>query len=198
MNAVNPTLRTRYYKELTRRRKRLNGADDESDADIVDDADADRFDDQDPETAQDGVRPTSARASDDVDTLTVLPSGGGGVNGPLSLNADHPSASVGRVTTEKTMGAYFAPPSTFAAPHRGAMGEDSFDDSMAGAGIDGSGVFLPGDGFGAMELDGVGEGGTGTKMYTPAQKKAIVEYAVQYGERAAAKKFGVHRKNIYR
>ena len=87
--------------------------------------------------------------------------------------------------------------------------EDAFKHGVVdggGAGMDaaagGVGGFHGGDGFGPMEMDcgAAAEGGVGggTKMYTPAQKKAIVEYAVQYGERAAAKKFGVHRKNIYR
>ena len=77
--------------------------------------------------------------------------------------------------------------------------DDAFDDSVGLApGVDGNGVFVSGDAFAGVDMDLVVEGGTGTKMYTPAQKKAIVEYAVQYGERAAAKKFGVHRKNIYR
>ena len=204
MNAVNPTLRTRYYKELTRRRKRLNGAldnedDDYDHADIdpldanLGDDHADRFEERDIGIGRNGFASLPTRTGDTLDNPRVASSAGGGA--AAKSQADHRAANnLEKLTGEK---ASFASSSSF-VPSHARMSEDSFEDSLTGNAIDAGGVFLSADGFGAMDLDGIPEGGTGTKMYTPAQKKAIVEYAVQYGERAAAKKFGVHRKNIYR
>ena len=223
MNAVNPTLRTRYYKELTRRRKRMNGDVDNvnDDIDLVDDA----FDSPPGENSNEAPINSTTKtftgvvrrepSSNGVDNVAVPSSLGviAGVGGGVGFR----ELPAGKIVEKTEIGASSYSPSpspysgsttttTMMMSHHRAMNEDSYDDSVVGlaalgvenGGPAAGGVFLGGDAFNGMDLDAVAESGTGTKMYTPAQKKAIVEYAVQYGERAAAKKFGVHRKNIYR
>ena len=204
MNAVNPTLRTRHYKELTRRRKRSNGAVVGGD-DFEDDLDNDDNDDDDAlkeneNLPQDLVSKSTRRTRDDgLDGIadvsapsrsTTMISGCNGADRVVGFTSVSESTSVGSgqvlMKLDRSDDAF----------------EDSsagFEDSNAGLSMDSGGAFLGNEVMG-VDFDCLPEGGSGggTKMYTPAQKKAIVEYAVQYGERAAAKKFGVHRKNIYR
>ena len=205
MNAVNPTLRTRYYKELTRRRKRWNGdADADDDDDYEDDIDGLGRDESLP---QDLVTKSAGRSrEDDLDegveassSSRVVVSGDCvGLALPESASSRSGDDPSGAVFTSQSSSSSSS--SSLSRSKLNRLDDAAFDDGGVGLSMESGGVFLGGDALGAMDLECLAEAGSGggTKMYTPAQKKAIVEYAVQYGERAAAKKFGVHRKNIYR